>query len=321
MTLECEVAPKIMRKTSPSPRNGRIDRRLFLSASSALPLLMLTGTAPAQAASPRPFSTRVIHSGHSLTDPIVPVLDAMVVAVGKQEARARAMARSTIPGSPMEWRWDHRSTDGPDARADIADYNLLVITERVSLSNTVPWHRSSEMALNWFTHAWSEGNHGKGAETILYATWVDIDSGPDFANPYNDPEGHLTFRDRLPLEMAQWQQIADHVNAARPDGAPPMRVIPGPLIMAAAYDAIQAGTAPDLEKIDDLFTDKIHLNGQGAYLISLAHLAVIYDVDPRRLTSGLGGISVPSPAKAAWMKQLVHDILLGYPDAGYHGTA
>ena len=321
MGLDHEVVPMTSRKTIPSPCNGRIGRRLFLATSSALPLLMLAGTAPAHAAPTRPFSTRVIHSGHSLTDPIVPVLDAMVVAIGRQDARSRAMARSTIPGSPMEWRWDHRSTDGPDARRDIADYNLLVITERVSLSNTVPWHRSSEMALNWFTHAWTNGNHGKGAETILYATWVDIDSGPDFANPYKDPEGHLTFRERLPLEMAQWQQIADHVNAARPNGAPAMRVIPGPLIMAAVYDAIATGTAPDLTKIDDLFSDKIHLNPQGAYLIALAHLAVIYGVDPRDLSGGLGGIAVPSPATAAWMKQLVHDILRDYPDAGYHGAA
>lgn len=306
-----------MRKT----RTTALQRRSFLAASSALATLMLTGTTAAHAAQTRPFSARVIHSGHSLTDPIVPVLDAMVVAIGRQEARGRAMARSTIPGSPMEWRWDHRSTDGPDARSDIADYDLLVITERVSLSNTVPWHRSGEMALNWFTHAWTSGNHGKGAETILYATWVDIDSGPDFANPYKDPEAHLTFRARLPLEMAQWQQIADHVNTARPSGAPPLRVIPGPLIMAAVYDAIAAGTAPDLTKIDDLFSDMIHLNHQGAYLISLAHLAVIYNVDPRKLTSGLGGIRTPSPATAAWMKQLVHDILRAYPDAGYQGSA
>lgn len=294
-----------------------MDRRRFLAATSAMPLVIGLGHTAAHAAETRPYSTRVIHSGHSLTDPIVPVLDAMVVAVGKQDARGRQNARSTIPGSPMEWRWDHRVEHDPDARHDIADYALLVITERVPLSNTVPWHRSGEMALRWFTHAWTMGNTGQGAATILYATWVDTNSGPDFENPYGDPEGHLPFRERLPLEMAQWQAIADQVNAQRPAGSPVMRVIPGPLIMAAVYDAIAADQAPGLSRIEDLFTDMIHLNPQGAYLIALAHLAVIYGTDPRKLTSGLGGIATPAPATADWMKQLVHDVLLHYPDAGY----
>lgn len=287
--------------------------------AAAAPFLCLTGTGTARASGSRPFSTRVIHSGHSLTDPIVPVLDTMVAAAGQQKARGRAMGRSTIPGSPMDWRWNHR-TDTPDARHDIAAYDLLVITERASLSGTLPWHDSENMALRWFRHAWRDGNKGAGAETILYATWVDTDSGPDYENPHNDPEGHLSFRQRLPLEMNRWQGIADHVNANRPDRSPPMRVVPGPLLMAAVHDAIGAGKAPGLDRIEDLFSDTIHLNAQGAYLIALAHLAVIYGYDPRDLPGGLARLEVPAPATAAWMKQLVHDVLRGYGDAGYQGA-
>lgn len=301
-------------------RNSRLGRRAFLHGAAAAPILCLTGTGSARASELRPFSTRVIHSGHSLTDPIVPVLDTMVAAAGQQKARGRVMDRSTIPGSPMDWRWDHRNKYLPDARHHIAAYDLLVITERASLSGTLPWHDSENVALRWFSHAWTEGNEGAGAETILYATWVNTDSGPDFENPHNNPEGHLTFRERLPLEMNLWQDIVDHVNANRPDGSPPMRVIPGPLIMAAVHDAIGAGKAPGLERIEDLFSDTIHLNAQGAYLIALAHLAVIYGYDPRDLPSGLARLEVPAPATAAWMKQLVHDVLRGYADAGYQGA-
>ncbi|MBM3605791.1 MAG: hypothetical protein FJX25_13905 [Alphaproteobacteria bacterium] len=295
----------------------QVSRRAFLHSAAAIPALCVIGLGQAQAAALRPFSTKVIQSGHSLTDPIVPVLDAMVAAAGQQDARARVIDRSSIPGSPMEWRWDHRTDDQPDARRDIAKYELLVITERVSLSNTVPWHNSGNMAVQWFTHAWTEGNDGAGAETILYATWVDISSGPDAENPYNDPEAHIPFRERLPLEMERWQAIADQVNAERPAGSPPMRVIPGPLIMAAVHDAIAAGQAPGLEGIEDLFGDTIHPNAWGAYLISLAHLAVIYGFDPRDLAVELAGLEVPAPETADWMKQLVHDVLRDYPDAGY----
>jgi hypothetical protein len=276
---------------------------------------MVTGSALASES--HSFAMRIIYSGHSLTDPIVPVLDMMVASAGQQKARSRVIDRSTVPGSPMDWRWNHRNEHFPDARHDIAAYDMLVITERVPLSNTMQWHDSENMALKWFSHAWSEGDHNAGAQTILYATWVDIDSGPDFENPYNDPEGNLTFRDRLPLEMERWQVIADQVNANRPIGSPPMRVIPGPLIMAAAYDAIISGQAPGLNKIEDLFSDTIHLNAQGSYLISLGHLAVIYKFDPRNLLGVLAGFEMPAPATADWMKQLVHNVLKNYPDAAY----
>ena len=296
---------------------GAVGRRALLQAAAAMPLCLLAGGAASGAEGRFPLSGRTIHSGHSLTDPIVPMLDSMVAAIGGAGARGRVIDRSTIPGSPMDWRWNHRNQYMPDARQDIADYELLVITERVSLSGTMPWHRSDEMALRWFVHAWENGNHGEGAASILYASWVRTDSGPDFDNPHNDPEGHLPFRERLPREMVLWQAILDYVNSHRPAGSPAMLMIPGPLIMAAAYDAIAAGQAPGLARLGDLFADVIHVNHLGAYLISLAHLAVIYGVDPRDLPLRLGRRVVPAPETAAWMQTLVHEVLRDYPDSGY----
>lgn len=299
-------------------RGGSIlGRRALLQAAVATPLCLLAGGAASSAQRHFPLTARTIHSGHSLTDPIVPMLDSMVAAIGRGRARSRVIDRSTTPGSPMDWRWDHRNQYMPDARHDIGDYELLVITERVSLSGTMPWHRSDEVALRWFVHAWENGNHGDGAASILYASWINIDSGPEYANPYNDPEGHLPFRERLPREMARWQAILDHVNSHRPAGSPAMQMIPGPLIMAAVHDAIAAGEAPGLARIEDLFSDAIHVNDAGAYLIALAHLAVIYGHDPREVPAQLGRLAVPAPDTAAWMKRLVHDVLRDYPDALY----
>ena len=295
----------------PPRRAASPDRRRMLMLAGAMPLALslAPGAATATTGPQRPFSARVVQSGHSLTDPIVPMLDAMVAAVGRGAARGRIIDRSTIPGSPMDWRWNNRPGYMPDARHDIARYEVLVLTERVPLSNTVQWHQSEDMALRWFTHAWTQGNGGRGAETVLYASWVATDSGPGYANPHNDPEGHLPFRERLPLEMARWQAIADHVNDRRPADAPPMQVIPGPLVMAAAADAIAAGQAPGLRRIEDLFTDTIHLNAAGSYLIALAHLAVIYGHDPRNVPDRLGATAVPPRATAVWMRELVHAVL------------
>ncbi len=265
-------------------------------------------------AEPRPLSLRVIQSGHSLTDPIPDPLRAMVRAGGH---RGAVIDGSTIPGSPMDWRWDNPPGYGkPDARGDIGNYDVLVLTERVSLSGTLPWHDSEAEALRWFSHAWSEGNGGKGAETVLYATWVDIAPAPGAGG--DDPERHIPFRDRLPLEMARWEAIRDHVNANRPAGSPPMRMIPGPLLMAALHDAIEAGQAPGLSDISDVFLDHIHLNDLGAYYIALAHYAVIYNRDPRGLPDRLGLASPPAEL-AAWMQEMVWSVVTGYEGSGVGG--
>ena len=298
--------------------DGLWGRRAVLRLALALPCL--AGGAAA-GATPDRFALRVIQSGHSLTDPIVPVLNAILAAQGVPPSRPERIVRSTIPGSPMDWRWNNRVEPGPDARHDIADYDVLVLTERVSLANTMPWHDSQNMALRWFENSWTRGRGGKGAQTVLYASWVEVDSGPGNPNPNNDPEAHIPFRDRLPLEMARWQAIADHVNARRPQGSPPMRVIPGPLVMAAVHDAIAAGEAPGIGAIEDLFEDNIHVNALGAWLIALAHAAVLYDIDPRSLSDVQGRTAPRDPATAAWMKQVVHEVLLAYPDAGYTGAA
>lgn len=309
-----------MSKTRIDQTRWRLGRRAFLGAAAAAALLAPGLRAEAADGTDDIFALRVIQSGHSLTDPIVPMLNAFLTGLGMPASRPLPITKSTIPGSPMQIRWeDGLDPADADARRDIADYDVLVVTERVSLANTLPWHDSEGYALRYFENSWSRGRGGEGAETILYASWIDVASGPDAENLFNDPEAHVPFRERLPLEMARWQQIADHVNANRPEGSPPMRVIPGPLIMAAVYDAIAAGEAPGLSRIEELFSDNIHINETGAYLIALAHFGVIYNRDPRMVPARVGGMGPQDAATAEWMQELVHEVLLDYPDAGYTG--
>lgn len=261
----------------------------------------------------RGFDLRVIQSGHSLTDPIPPMLEKMIAAAGGGRV---TIARSTIPGSTMDWRWSHPTTPLPNARTEIADYDLLVLTERVSLSGTMPWHDSDREALRWVENAWENGRGGLGAETMLYATWVEVTSGPDYENPYKDVEGHIPFRQRMPLEWARWEEIAAYVNRHRPDGSPVVRMIPGPLLFAELHDSIHAGEAPDLPGVAALFLDDIHINDLGAYYIALAHYAMIYGRDPRGLPADIGQGVAPSPRLAAFMQDTVWRVLTRYHGSG-----
>ncbi len=246
----------------------------------------------------RPLDTRVVMSGHSLTDPIPDMLRPMVQAAG---GRGAVIDRSTIPGSPMDWRWNNRASP-VDARHDIADYDLLVLTERVPLLNTMTYHNSPDEALRWARHAWENG-----AETVLYASWTSWVTGDDGED--DEARAGLDFRERLRREWARWQEVQDHVNAHRPDDMPQVDMIPGPPIMLALKDAIAAGTAPGLGDIRDLFRDNIHVNDTGAWLMALAHYAVIYNRDPRDVPDRLGRSPVPEPELAAFLKDLVAEVV------------
>lgn len=287
-------------------------RRAVLAGLAALPVA--TAFPAAAEAVQRPYSLRIVMSGHSLTDPIFHPLEVLVRAAGGAEATGMTIDKSTVPGSPAELRWDAGSIDPVDARREIANYDLLVLTERVPVRVTRIYHNSDSIALTWFEHAWKNGKAGKGAETVLYASWISIDSGkPSDWDKTDDQK--LPFRERLDVEMKDWQAIADFVNANRPAGSPAMRVIPGPLIMAAIFDAVQAGTAPDLPDMRELFIDDIHVGPKGAFPIAVGHFAVIYGRDPRALPT-IREDGWPSPAQQEWMKALVWDVCRAYTDSG-----
>ncbi len=292
-------------------------RRAILGGLATVPLVAAARDVRAQGATERPFNLRIVMSGHSLTDPVPHPLTILVKAAGGAASRGMVIDNSSIPGSTAKLRWINELNLPVDARRDLARYDLLVLTERVPVRSAIGWEEAPAFAQQWFDHAWSEGNGGKGAETIYYASWVDIRSGPGNTDDYDLPDERLIpLRERLDLEMASWQEVADQVNANRPAGSPAMRVIPGPKILAAVLDAIAAGTAPGLSGIKDLFEDTIHPNAKGAYLIALAHFAVIYGRDPRTIPKLRGEPGWPSAEQQEWMKTLVWDVLRGYPDSG-----
>ncbi|NBE06559.1 hypothetical protein [Paragemmobacter ruber] len=294
----------------------------FLAAALILPTppLFAQERMPPRKASP--MTVMQVHSGHSLTDAYNtnPWPGRLILATEKIRGTRPhdTIFNSTIPGSPLHWRWNNRNEYGVDARHDIGRFELLVTTEGVPFTTDDETFRNDTLAYldRWVAHAWKEGNQGRGAELMLYSTWNTWKyAGPI---PDYDPEGDVPFRERLNRDGARWEEMQDSANANRPEGMPPIYMIPGHRLMMRIYDDIEAGKAPHgLTSIGDIFADEIHLNDKGQYAITMLVYAVIYQRNPRELPDRL---AVPedtlSAAQARYFKTIAWEVATTYDRTG-----
>lgn len=270
-----------------------------------------------------PFNVKQIHSGHSLTDPLFyPHWPGQFVNLMNHVRGTWAgdeIGKSTIPGSPMRWRWQN-SSGYPDARMNINEYELLSITEVANLcyegGNDAGWYQDcireqKEYLSRFVNHAWNNGNNGQGAATLLWTNWVNIDNsdGP--------------FRTMLDLLGGEWERMMDYANANRPAGAPPVYIIPGHKMMARLYDDVQAGVVPGITDFSQFFSDNIHTNELGAYAIAMIHYACIYNRIPVGLPANLitnppPGTPIPSFELARYIQKMVWDVVTSYPRTGIY---
>jgi hypothetical protein len=283
----------------------------------------------------QPYATTVkqIHSGHSLTDPLFYPhwpgqyvnLMGSVNAASPGQLVNTSIGKSTTPGSSMKNRWEKPpGFNAPDARGGIANWEVLCITERVPLyydgGSTQEWYKTAlaeqrEMLSLFVNNAWTNGNGGKGAPTLLWTTWVQIDS-----------TAPGSFRSQLDVQGVEWERMQDYANDKRPSGAPPVYLIPGHKMMARLYDDIRAGKVPGVTDIRQFFSDNIHTNELGAYAISMIHYACLYNRSPVGLPSNLlpnapSGTPIPSAELAAYIQTMVWEVVTGYARTGVGTTS
>jgi hypothetical protein len=162
-------------------------------------------------------------------------------------------------------------------------------------------------------NAWTQGNGGKGAATLLWTTWVHVDGSSG------------NFRTMLDLQGGEWERMQDYANERRLAGATPVYIIPGHRMMARLYDDIEKKLVPGISSITEFFSDQIHTNELGAYAIALIHYACIFNRNPRGLPSNLlpdapAGTPIPSPELADYLQDMVWDVVTSYARTGVNAT-
>lgn len=226
-------------------------------------------------------------------------------------------------GAELQAHWGDETLDGADTEndhprfreaheaVDSGDYDIIVLTEKIGIKESIKYHHSWDYLSRWAQKAAAAN---PDVRLYLYETW----------HPLDVPEGWLNRLDQ-DLERFWEREIIDRALASdRVDR--PIYVIPGGQVMARFARTLEAqGGAGTVTKIEDLFTDNIHFNDLGAYLMALTHYAVIYGRTPLGLpydlhnAKGQPALS-PGPEAARLMQQVVWDVVAGYQRTGVRGN-
>jgi hypothetical protein len=201
----------------------------------------------------------------------------------------------------------------PRAALQSGRYDALVLTEMVELKDAIRWHDSSQHLARWAALARAAR---PDIRIFLYESWHDLTT----------PEGWLERLDTDPETLWEGTILAEAM--AHPDTGI-VHVIPAGRIMAHLVRQVEgAGGVAGMADRTDLFArtpegalDTIHINDLGAYLVALAHVAVLYQTDPRglpwELTRADGTPATPpSPALARLMQESVWTVTRGLPATG-----
>lgn len=259
----------------------------------------------------------VFISGHSLVDnPFAEYLNDISVSKGVEynwnqqigigsPIRARTSGDALPPNAWAGYReGKNRSGNDMDIIAEMANpatigvgerYNLLLITERHDIIETLRWEYTSSLLRHYHDRVRSSDPL---AETYFYHSWLYIDPA--------DPTAWINFERNI---LTAWECTVDKINLTLEDDGLPqaMKMIPAgwaltDLLVRILNDEVPGFTGTDAEKIDDLFDDNVHLNIEGIYFVAAFSYAIINRNSPEgaAIPSGISTATGTALQQIAW---------------------
>lgn len=242
-----------------------------------------------------PFKNNAFISGHSLMDNPYPdylqlISESLDVAYQwNQQNGIGSPIRVRTSGNqmpPNNWAGYHigknRDTFDMDVIAELASpatigtneiYDALLITERHDIMDVIRWENTNSLLHHYHNRLLSGNAQG---ETFFYHSWLDIDP--------NEPQDWIGFET---LMLNAWECVADKVNLILADEGKTqaINVIPAGWALANLLqhifdDEVPGFTGTDMEKIDDLFNDTVHLNVEGIYYVAAVSFAIVNKRSP-----------------------------------------
>jgi len=270
------------------------------------------------------FGLKVYLVGNSVTDVVnYNGLAAQATAKGFSHTWARHM----IPGAPLEWLWEHR-TEGfqespygyPENAFANYDWDVLTLQpfDRKLDSDTLyagkymtTCHARSTNVQVYIYSRWMRGPHG------------DTLDRPDVTAGKWDTLWHRTYTggwDGTEESKDYFERLTQALRALY-TSYKTVLMIPAGDVLHLLNDQARAGqlSAYSIDEAWDFYSDGIHFNNMGSYVVGCTFFATIYKTDPR-------GMSVPSqygsiPAGLVTIIQnAVWSIVSTHPLAGVSGN-
>jgi hypothetical protein len=252
-------------------------------------------------------AANVLFSGHSLLDNPIPDYVAAIAAakgdsLGWEEqiingSPIRVRTRGNDPGAvgyPGYASGKNRAGDHRDLLAELKaptqlspgqKYDTLLITERYNPLDTAQWEDSVGYLRHYHDRIVAAS---PSARTLFYQCWPDIDK--------DAPEAWIRYQQ---VELTVWECIGAKVRLSlAAEGKPQnLGVVPGAVALAQLVEKAVAGQVPGLEgtqraRLDQIFSDNVHLATAGQYLIAAVHYASIFGKSP------VGAHAVPALSSA-----------------------
>lgn len=255
---------------------------------------------------PVPLDAKLAVTGHSVPDNIFdnPFGDVVAAAGLTPDIHIQL-----TPGSGAAARWEHAygSTLKADMEAPGASFDMFLGIEafggsygsppRSSVVEHITFSNGYAFALLWHNLAASTG-----AQTFYANFWRDA----------QDEDWNANWRATCEPEAVHWDGIIDYVNANRDEGSPAMRLVPWLQVMAAVWDAIDAGTITSIT-MGDIFNDYVHCETPVGQWLQLATvLAVMYQRHPNELPNSIplqgGGALTIDSGLAAQLRVIVWSV-------------
>lgn len=245
---------------------------------------------------PAAKSESIYFIGNSVTDTVrYEGLQALAAARGHSQPWGRQM----IPGAPLQWLWDHPSdgfTQAPygypsNALPNYVWDNLsLQPFDRPLTSDLDYSQRYISLLFGGDSPTSAQFSNRTATRILIYSRWPRQDpatypGGPrDYdtlwlRNDSNVFESASFFRNlttQLRQQTVSGVSLSDRVF-----------LVPVGEVMYQLNQQMRAGQVPGYSNIFQLYTDGIHLNDVGAYLVACTFYAVIYRDNPT-------GLPVPS---------------------------
>jgi len=303
-------------------------RFLHLFALTALTSVGL-GCAQAQQAKSAPQSTlRVFHIGNSITDTIrYDALKKMAESRGHKHIYGRHM----IPGAPLEWIWEHADsgfkTDEfgyyPNALPNFAWDAITLQPFDRHLEGDVKYARQyidlarqkAENAQTQF-YVYSRWPRRKETKKPDGTTTYEL----DFAAKWN--RAYTGGWDGSEESKDYFEKLVTALRKEYPDMKKPVLLVPVGDVLLELDKRMKAEKFTGWTSIEALYSDGIHFNNAGSFVVGTTFYATLYKQSPQGLNFDSynavrgGADKTITPAFAQAVQEVVWDVVSKHPFAG-----